>query len=509
MLRFLSYITAVLVGGLIVFYSLQFTSHTSPQNSQTVSDTPAFFAPSLVAQKTGDQQVSFPSPTPTPSSPTYQSFVNDKLDFTFAAERSLPSVVHIRSEATVTRRSYDPFAEIFGDDFFNPFSSGPRKQKVEGSGSGVIISSDGYIVTNNHVIDQAEKMEITLNNKQRYTAQLVGTDPSTDIALLKIDAKGLSPMRFDNSDVVKVGQWVVAVGNPFKLASTVTAGIVSAKGRSINILKGDMAIESFIQTDAAVNPGNSGGALVNLEGKLIGINTAIATPTGVYAGYSFAVPSNLVEKIVDDLKRFGRVQRGYLGVQMITLDGKVAEKLNTPITEGVYIGEVYEGAAAAKGGIKSDDIITHIDNRKINSTSQLMAELSRHRPGETVHIKINRQGSILDLKVPLLNSDGEKGLNRSMKTTFNELLGVDLQELTKLEKQRYSFESGVKISKIHRGGNLSNLSDIRDGFVITDINKEPVKTVNDVSDLLNNNEYLTIQGRYPESEQVYRYSFKR
>ncbi len=504
MLRFISYIIAVIVGGMIVFYTLSYNSNLP--SLAVENKIPKLLAPSLVNHSTATP-LSHPA-SPPPRSSSYQTLVNDKLDFTFAAERSLPSVVHIRSEATVTRRNYDPFAEIFGDNFFNPFSSRPRQQRVEGAGSGVIISADGYIVTNNHVIDQADKIEITLNNKQKYQARLVGADPSTDIALLKIDVTGLDPMRFDNSDEVKVGQWVVAVGNPFNLASTVTAGIVSAKGRSINILKADMAIESFIQTDAAVNPGNSGGALVNLDGRLIGINTAIATPTGVYAGYSFAVPSNLVKKIVEDLKRYGRVQRGYLGVQMITLDGEVAKKLDTDITEGVYIGEVYPGAAAEKGGIQNGDIITHIDQRKINSTSQLMAELSRHRPGEVVEVKINRNGSLIDLKLPLLNSDGEATLNRSMKTTFNELLGIDLQEISKLEKQRYGIESGVKISQIKGSGNLARITDIREGFIITNINGSPVNKVTDIAPLLEN-DILVIQGRYAESEQMYQYKFKR
>ncbi|MEO6168788.1 MAG: trypsin-like peptidase domain-containing protein, partial [Chitinophagales bacterium] len=301
------------------------------------------------------------------------------LDFRYAAKRTTSGVVHIKTSYAprqVSRNDqYNPFRELFGDQF-------GQQQPSESSGSGVIISDDGYIVTNNHVVDDGETIEVILADKQSYQAKVIGTDPSTDLALLKIDERNLPFITFGNSDSVEVGEWVLAVGNPFNLESTVTAGIVSAKGRNINLLRSrdTSAVESFIQTDAAVNPGNSGGALVNTNGELIGINSAIATPTGTFAGYSFAVPVNIVSKVVNDLMKFGMVQRGFLGVQIATLNADLAKAkgLDAKNLTGVYVDGVKAGGAGEAAGLKAGDIITKVNNAPVNTSPELQEQVSRY-----------------------------------------------------------------------------------------------------------------------------------
>ena len=317
------------------------------------------------------------------------------VDFTQAAERSVEAVVHVKTK--YYRQQYvDPFYHFF---FGRPQQS--QQPSAMASGSGVILSNDGYIVTNNHVIESANEIEVVLNDKRTFAAQLIGTDPNTDLALLKIEATDLPTIEIGNSDDLRVGDWVLAVGNPFNLASTVTAGIVSAKARSINILNSDMKIESFIQTDAAVNPGNSGGALVNTRGQLVGINTAIASQTGSYAGYAFAIPTAIMQKVVADLRQYGTVQRALLGIRMLDITQQVKDQLSLESMEGVYVGEVISGSAADKAGMKAGDVIVQVDGRPINASSQLQEQIGRKNPGDQITILVRRGHRSVSLQVTL------------------------------------------------------------------------------------------------------------
>ena len=326
-------------------------------------------------------------------------------DFTTAAQLSVNAVVHVKTTYTAKKQSsvIDPFLEFF---FGLPHYQERPQPQQQGFGSGVIISNDGYIVTNNHVIDRADMIQVVLNDKRTYTAQLVGTDPTTDIALLKIEADSLPTITFGDSDMLKVGEWVLAVGNPFNLTSTVTAGIVSAKARNINILNAAMKIESFIQTDAAVNPGNSGGALVNIQGRLVGINTAIASETGSYAGYAFAVPTSIVQKVVEDLKQHGTVQRAILGVQIADITDRLAKDRNIHTLAGAYVNSVMELSAAHMAGITEGDIITHVNNSPIKTVAELQEQIGRHRPGDEITITLLRNNTSITLPVTLQNRQG-------------------------------------------------------------------------------------------------------
>ena len=318
------------------------------------------------------------------------------VDFTQAAERSVEAVVHVKTKYYRQQQYVDPFYQFF---FGRPQQS--QQPSAMASGSGVILSNDGYIVTNNHVIEDANEIEVVLNDKRTFTAKLIGTDPNTDLALLKIEATNLPTIEIGNSDDLRVGEWVLAVGNPFNLTSTVTAGIVSAKARSINILNSDMKIESFIQTDAAVNPGNSGGALVNTQGQLVGINTAIASQTGSYAGYAFAIPTAIMQKVVADLRQFGTVQRALLGIRMLDITQQVKDQLSLESMEGVYVGEVISGSAADKAGMKAGDVIVQVDGRPINASSQLQEQIGRKNPGDQITILVRRGQRSLTLQVTL------------------------------------------------------------------------------------------------------------
>ena len=318
------------------------------------------------------------------------------VDFTEAAERSVEAVVHVKTKYYQQQQYVDPFYQFF---FGRPQQS--QQPSAMASGSGVILSDDGYIVTNNHVIEGARDIEVVLNDKRTYAAQLIGRDPNTDLALLKIEATNLPVITIGNSDDLKVGEWVLAVGNPFNLTSTVTAGIVSAKARSINILQADMKIESFIQTDAAVNPGNSGGALVNTKGELVGINTAIASQTGSYAGYAFAIPTAIMQKVVGDLRQFGSVQRALLGIRMMDINQEVKDHFGLESMEGVYVAEVVSGTAADKAGMKSGDVIVQVDGRSINSSNQLQEQIGRKNPGDQIVVLVRRGGRSLTLEVTL------------------------------------------------------------------------------------------------------------
>jgi serine protease Do len=324
------------------------------------------------------------------------------FDFTKAAERSMNSVVHIKAseskQSAMNRQRQNPFLQFFGGADF-----GQR----QGTGSGVIFTADGYIITNNHVVDFADEFEVTLHDNREFKARLVGKDENTDMAVIKIDATDLQPIELGNSDDVKVGEWALAVGNPFDLTSTVTAGIISAKGRDINIIKGYSPIESFIQTDAAVNPGNSGGALVDLQGRLIGINSAIATPTGTFAGYSFAIPVNLAKRIADDLVKYGEYRRAYLGVDIATMDGGLAERLNIPFVQGVYIAEVLDGGSAKAAGLQGEDIILKINGKNVTSVPELREMIGRSKAGDTLAVIVNRKGKELEIPVKLRVKDNK------------------------------------------------------------------------------------------------------
>lgn len=433
-------------------------------------------------------------------------------DFTTAAALTTPTVVHIRTTYTPKQRNnmtYDPFRDFFGNDFWNfridPYGGKPK----ESSGSGVIISDDGYIVTNNHVVADGDKITVVLNNKKEYTATIIGTDPSTDLALIKIDASNLPYISFGNSDSTKVGEWVLAVGNPFNLESTVTAGIISAKGRNINILKDKGSIESFIQTDAAVNPGNSGGALVNLRGELIGINSAIATPTGSYAGYSFAVPVNIVKKVVNDLVKFGVVQRGYLGVSIANINEELAKKYEINTLDGVYVDAVNEGSAAAEAGIKSGDVIIAINDVKVNSTSELQEQIARYRPNDVVNVTILRNDKQKVMSVRLKNIDGETTLVKKDQVSSFATLGADFQNLTNEEKKKLGISGGVKVAKLY-DGKLSKNTDIREGFIITKVDNKPVNNVDELKAALQNKagQGVMIEGTYPNYSGTYFYAFR-
>ena len=433
------------------------------------------------------------------------------FDFTEAAEKTRPSVVHIVATQKANRKTQtevpDMFREFFGDEFFQ----NPRgQQEAQGSGSGVIISQDGYIVTNNHVIDNASKIEVILNNKKTFEAKVIGTDPSTDLAVIKIDAFALPNIILGNSDHVKVGQWVLAVGNPFNLESTVTAGIVSAKGRNLNLLrdKDRAPIEAFIQTDAAVNPGNSGGALINPKGELVGINTAIATPTGTYAGYSFAVPINIVRKVMKDLIEYGSVQRAFLGITIRELDGNYAkEKGLKNITEGVRIESVSPSSAAAEAGMKEGDIIIKIDNKAIKTSPQLLEEIAKRRPGNHINVEVIRDGKPKSFDVALKSQTGGTKVVKTNDTEIMRKLGAEFEDLSKEELKKLGIQSGVRVGRLYNG-KLRNETDIQEGFIVTKMGGEPVKSVQEfIKKLEQNKGGVFLSGVYPDSDGEFYYAF--
>jgi serine protease Do len=407
-------------------------------------------------------------------------------DLTAASENTINSVVHVTTKVVQTTFQRDPFQEFF----YGPGAGGREyKQYGSGAGSGVIISSEGYIVTNNHVIDNASEIEVILNDNSKYTAKVVGSDPATDIAVLKIEGSGFQPIPLGNSDDLKIGEWVLAVGNPFNLTSTVTAGIVSAKARNINLLsersgKDIVPIESFIQTDAAVNPGNSGGALVNTKGELVGINTAIASQTGSYSGYSFAVPVNLVQKVMRDLIDYGIVQRGYLGVQISDISQEIKEKNKLPNLKGVFVAKVVEDGSADKAGLKDGDVILKIGNKEVNSVASLQEEIGKRRPGDKVSITIRQKdGDEVIKELVLRNKEGETSLVSKEEIKKNVALGATFSELTDKEKKELNVSYGVKIKTL-AAGKLKSLG-LSEGTIITKVNNEPIETIEQLTTKLN------------------------
>lgn len=415
-------------------------------------------------------------------------------DLTFAAEKSIHSVVHIATQSV--RGGGWSSGNPFFDEFFGLRNQQP--QIAQGFGSGVILSEDGFIVTNNHVIEQAQKIKVILNDKREFEAKLIGTDPSTDIALLKIEAKDLAYLTFGNSNELKLGEWVLAVGNPFNLTSTVTAGIVSSLGRNLRLNEDQYSIESFIQTDAAVNPGNSGGALVNQQGNLVGINTAIASRTGSYTGYSFAVPASIVRKVIDDLKKYGEVQRALLGVRIGDVNAEIAKDLKLDKVEGVVVGEMPENGAAKEAGIKENDVIIQVEGVQIKTTADLQEKISQYRPGDNVNVIVLRDNEKKQFKVTLRNKNGDTEIVRDNNLT----LGAEFVVVSDKEKEELDINNGIKITKLDKG-KLKN-SGMKEGFIITNVNKKPILEVKDFKrELSYAKGGILVEGIYPNGEPAY------
>ncbi|MDN5349681.1 MAG: hypothetical protein PWQ54_1077 [Bacteroidales bacterium] len=437
--------------------------------------------------------------------PRTASFVSipQDIDFVDAAEKTVNSVVHIRTEIIRRSATYDDFFGSLRDYIYGNPHSVPSQRSLVGFGSGVVLSADGYIVTNNHVVEGADKIEVTFNDKRKMNATIVGTDPSTDLALIKVEPDNdLEYLEFGNSDEVKIGEWVLAVGNPFNLTSTVTAGIVSAKARNINILGNGSSIESFIQTDAVINRGNSGGALVNNQGELIGINAAIASHTGVYEGYSFAIPSNIVRKVVDDLIRYGEPQRAYIGVEIREMTSELAKELDMESIKGVYVAGTMENGGAAEAGIHAGDVILDVDDVEVNTLSQLLEVVGQHRPGDEVVVSIFRDGKIYDFDVILKNQDGTTEVKKREAVFFSEELGVSLERIGTSDKKKLGINSGLKVTNVEKGIMLRG--GISKGFVIIKINGQMVDDEASLQKALDSKRGNTIriEGMYPNGMKI-------
>jgi serine protease Do len=444
----------------------------------------------------------------------FNGLTNAPVDFTAAASAAIPATVHIKTKTTNTatnnlpRRS--PFSDLFGDGFDDLFGDRGRSLPQMASGSGVIISEDGYIATNNHVVNGADDITVTLSNRRSFKAKLVGTDPSSDLAIIKIEAKGLPFLLYGNSDESKVGQWVLAVGYPLNLEATVTAGIISAKGRTleINRRQSKTPIESFIQTDAAVNPGNSGGPLITTDGKLLGINSAIASPTGSYAGYSFTIPVNIVKKIVADLMKFGTVQRAYLGINYAqdNLSDEAKKQYGIKEGEGVYVTGVTKDGGASAAGIKEGDFITKIDGTSIGSGAELVGQIAIYRPGDKIKVNYVRDGKEYTTDVLLKNSTGTTDV---VKTSVLDKLGADLETINKKDATEYGVKGGVRIKSIDEKGAFSKTR-IENGFVITRANGKEVLSADDLRKEIEKagNSSVKVEGFYPGYDGVYSYPIK-
>lgn len=436
--------------------------------------------------------------------------IPDGINFVASAQVVTPAVVHVKSQVSFSPRSErDPVQEFFG--FPDP-RDGQGGDMPVSSGSGVIISSDGYIVTNNHVVDGATKIDISLENNKRYEATVIGTDPTTDLALLKIEASNLPFVKFGDSDDTKIGEWVLAVGNPFDLNSTVTAGIISAKARNIGILRGvenNLQIESFLQTDAVVNPGNSGGALVNLAGELIGINTAIATRTGTFSGYSFAVPSTLVKKVMDDLMKYGAVQRGLLGVQIQNVSPELADALDKkfPVEQGVYVGGVNENSAGLEAGLKEGDIIIGIDGKTVNNVANLQELVARRRPGDKIDVEYIRDGKTSKTTATLKNFSGDTNIvKREVPKTFT-FEGVQFEDVKEQTKGQLEISGGAVIKS--NANEAWRKAGARNGFIITSVISDSGRTrigsAQEMIDFLEENggEEIVVLGMFPDGTEYY------
>jgi Do/DeqQ family serine protease len=463
-----------------------------------------------------------------PSNYKYAGFFDNKgnpipgpTDFTQAALAASPAVVHIKTKTNPRQVNNNlpqrnPFSDLFGDDdlFDQFFGNGGKQQRMYpqmASGSGVIISEDGYIVTNNHVVAGADVVSVIMNNRKTYTAKVVGADPSYDLAVIKVDANNLPFMLFGNSDDVKIGQWALAIGYPLNLETTVTAGIISAKGRALGLNRDKtgnraMAVESFIQTDAAVNQGNSGGALINTDGQLIGINSAIASPTGFYSGYSYAIPVNIVKKVVNDFIKYGSVQRGFLGAQFIDaalLNDDEKKKQNIPSNaDGIFITDVTATGAAKAAGIKRGDIIRKVNNVDIQSGAELQEQLSKYKPGDKVNVTFDRDGKSNTIPVTLKNSAGNFEIVKADEMI--DRLGADFVALDSKKSKDYGLDGGVVVKKI-KGGAIDNQTRMRDGFIITKVNNKPVKSVEELKSAIGSSKDVKVEGVYPGYNEIFEY----
>lgn len=393
------------------------------------------------------------------------------VDFSEVAENIVHTVVHVKTR-TIRNNSYqNPIMEFFyGQEYTRP-------REVRGFGSGVIISSDGYIITNNHVVEGADEVDVTLNDNRTFEASIVGRDPSTDIAVLKVDSEDLPYVRYGDSDRLKLGQWVVAIGNPFNLTSTVTAGIVSAKGRSLGLLNDRYRIESFIQTDAALNQGNSGGALVNTSGELVGITTAIISPSGAYAGNSFAIPVNIVKKVVKDLREYGKVQRAIMGVSIVDLTSELADRENIKELQGVYITDVVPGGAAEEAGVKPGDVIVEFEGENTDTAAELQEQVSKRRPGDKVTVEVVRNNKHRNYNMVLRNLAGGTNIVKAGENS-GVIFGVRLEPLSLAEKGDYKINSGMRVTRV-QDGRFEDLG-IREGYVIFEINGEEINSIEDI-----------------------------
>lgn len=427
--------------------------------------------------------------------------IPQEISFVDAAESTVHAVVHIRTEMRQRTSGYDDFFGSLREYLYgSPYHGGNRN--LVGFGSGVVLSEDGYIVTNNHVVEGSDKIEVTFNDRRKMSATLVGTDPSTDIALIKVESKGLPFLVFGNSDNVRVGEWVLAIGNPFNLNSTVTAGIVSAKARNINILGNRSSVDSFIQTDAVINRGNSGGALVNTAGELVGVNAAIASRTGVYEGYSFAIPGNIVRKVVDDIIRFGAPQRAFLGVEIREMTEELAKEAGAKEIRGVYIARVSDNGGAAQSGIKSGDVILEVNNRQINSLSQLLEAVGQYRPGDEVEVLTLRNGKTTSKTVKLRNQEGNTEMRQREATFFSNELGVSLERISAEDRNRFKVNNGLRVVDIKEG--VLNRGGIGKDFIILQINGQRVDSKEDLDKALRatRNNTTRVQGMYPNGMRI-------
>ena len=444
------------------------------------------------------------------------------VDFTQPAQASIPAVVHIKTKTNAKQVSnnlprtqkQNPFSDMFGDDLFDQLFGGRNNMIPEqkASGSGVIISDDGYIVTNNHVVQNADEITVTLNNKKTYKAKVIGTDPSYDLAVIKIDANALPYLVYGNSDEVKIGQWVLAIGYPLNLETTVTAGIISAKARSLGLNKDKSGnpgggVESYIQTDAAVNMGNSGGALINTDGRLIGVNSAIASPTGYYSGYSYAIPVNIVKKVVDDIMKFGTVQRGYLGIAFgnaseMTEESKKKYNVPSESYDGIYATDVPTDGGAYAAGIRTGDRIEKINGIEIFSGGELQEQVSRYKPGDKVPVTFLRSGKEETVTVTLKNKAGNYDIVKNDEAT--DLLGADFSTLDPKKAREFGVSGGVIVKKIKEGA-LNDQTRMKDGFVILKVNGKEVKSVAELKDAVGTEKSVTISGFYPGYDGLYEY----
>lgn len=445
------------------------------------------------------QQTAFYDDGQAPVQRTSYSFAPQNVDFVDAAEKSVNAVVHIKTEIVQNSNSYNDF---FGSFFEYLYGGQMPSNTMVAYGSGVVISPDGYIVTNNHVVEGADNVEVSFNNNTKKTAVIIGTDPTSDLALIKVDEHDLDYLVFGDSDKVRVGEWVLAVGNPFNLTSTVTAGIVSAKARNLSILGDGSTVESFIQTDAVVNRGNSGGALVNTNGELIGINAAIASHTGVYEGYSFAIPSNIVRKVVDDILMYGQTQRAYLGVQIAEMTPELASRAGMDAPSGVYVANVVEGAGAEAAGIKEGDVITSVNGNKISTFVQLTEIVRQFRPGDKVNVEIIRNGYPRTVEVELRNENGTTEVMHQDNGFYDSELGATMRAINNNEKQSTGLRQGLVVLEVKKG--VLQRAGVSKGFIITSVNSNTVNSQSDLDRSIGQTRSgrVRIDGMYPNGMKL-------